>query len=463
MNRREFATSAAAAALGLTAGSAAHAQGDADGAEPLDFTEAAQIELAALAASGVTVMGENGLETVQLPWARPAAAMPPPAPRGARRGGRPGGSDRSVIVPGTPLNSTPAPLTDYWTPGLVAKPAPVWPADDRACDYRHLSTRTINAAVVEGYQRSSDPGFELSAATLRFLAKANAFPVDALKRPLLVFGLRGCMLDPATMPGAWAPRQRLRVATPNHIDYRCTIGVWRMSDDFVAVWPASTVPEASLIWGFTPSKGYGCSLLPTGFYRYRSGTHGSAARPQRGALRIDQQYVVLRTPSDLSYDPFQADDMWTEGGAHNLHAGAVAGPPKFSSQGCQVIPGGYQRPERVYATGAWKGFRDACGLTGANGLAIPAEAEKQGSFQYMLLTGLEAALYAHGKPDFLTGYKRLRHGSVGPQVKALQERLYSLYKIREPADGAFGMATSYAVLWDKKRTEGEHTSPIMEL
>lgn len=454
MDRREFVSGVALAALAATVGEA-QAQG-LDGAEPMDFTEAAQIELAALAENGVTVMGENGLEVRRIPWAVSPAA---PAVRGAQRGG----GVRSIVIPGAPPGSTPAPLTDYWLPSAVAKPQPVWPADDRASDYRHLSTRTINDAVVQGYERSADPGFELSAASLRFLARANAFPVDALKRPLLVFGLRGCTLDGATMAGAWAPRQRLRVATPNHIDYRCTIGVWRMSDDFIAVWPASTVPEASLIYGFTPHKGYGCSLLPTGFYRYRAGTHGSAARPQRGALRIDQKYVVLRSPNDLSYDPFQAEDMWTEGGSHNLHAGAVMGPPKFSSQGCQVIPGGYQRPERLYATGAWKGFRDACGLTGPDGLAIAPEADKQGTFHYMLLTGLEAALYAQGKPDFLSGYKRLRHGSVSDDVKALQTRLYDLYKIREPADGAFGMATSYAVLWDKKRTEGEHTSPIMEL
>lgn len=457
MNRREFATGVATAAL-ASGGLAPIARAQAtDPDSVVDYDDAADIELPALAAAGIAVMTNAGIRTIPAPWA------------GARSRGQgvtivtgAGGAPRSVVLPGALPNDNPAPIKTYWLPGTV-RPPTMWPSDDRAADYRHLSTRVVGDHVEPGFERSPNPVFHLSGATLRFLAERNGFDLSALKRDTLLFGMRGCIIDNGAREAPWAATHRMRLATPNHIDMRCTIGVWRLSDNKLALFRASTVPEASQMYAFAPFGGYGCSLLPTGFYRYRAGTH-SRKHPQPGALRIDQKYVVLRTPSDLRYDPFQPDDMWTQGECHNLHAGgSMASNPLFSSQGCQVIPGGYVTPPRQVAHGAWKGFRDACGLTGPEGFAIAEEPEKQGTFRYMLLTGLEAALVDYGKDDFLTGYRRLRHGSTGPDVRALQARLYPAFSVTEPVDGAFGMATSFAVLWEKKRTEGEYTAPIMEL
>jgi hypothetical protein len=81
----------------------------------------------------------------------------------------------------------------------------------------------------------------------------------------------------------------------------------------------------------------------------------------------------------------------------------------------------------------------------------------------MLLTGLEAALFHHGRPDFRDGYRRLRHGSTGEAVGALQARLFPDFAPDARIDRFFGMTTSFAALQDRKRSEGEHTSPIVVL
>lgn len=456
MNRRDFTTRTAAAALALGGAFNAHAQTEADDGDydPVDMDAVTRIEFSALAATGVTVMTPNGLSVQRL--------VSPPTPRG---GARPGGRarTRSSVQPGR-LPAVPKVTNSYWSSDIATRTAPVWPADDRAPDYRHLSDRTVNGIALKGFERSSDPGFVLNGETLRFLAKANAFNLDALKRPMVVFGLRGCTAEaPSVETPKWALRHNMRVARPDHINFRCIIGVWKTDTDEIAVWRASTVPEVSLMHAYTSplAKGFGCSLMPTGFYRYRAGTHGGSF-PQPGSLRVDQTYVVLRTPGDLSYDPFQTEDVWTQGGGHNLHAAGVPPPAQFSSQGCQVIPGGYVKPLRVLAKNGWKGFRDGCGLTLADGLAGPEERDGKGTYQYMLLTGLEAALRYHNKPGFEAGYRRLRPGSSGPLVKSLQEQLFRAHNILGLADGEFGMGTSFAVLYEKKRTEGEHTSPIWE-
>jgi len=393
MNRRDFARSAAAALAAGAGSGAAFAQAGSDPDSMVDYDAAAAIELPALAASGIAVIGANGVDTIVAPWTENGERVRR-LQEAAQRGDL---ATRSTIIAGPLPGWTPPQVAkNYWQTGFQRPPA-IWPRDERASDYRHLSTRSIGNQLVGGFQRSTDAGFELSGATLRFLAERNAFDLSILKRGTLTFGLRGCQLESGAASAPWAAKHRMRVVTPNHVDMRCMIGVWRLEDNQITLFRASTVPEAGLVHAFVPYKGYGCSLLPTGFYRYRSGTHGSAQYPQRGALRIDQEYVVLRTPNDLSYDPFQAEDMWTQGASHNLHAGGSrASYPLFSSQGCQVIPGGYQMPERNFAHGAWRTFRDVCGLTKPDGFSVAAEPEKGGTFHYMLLTGLEAALHYHG-------------------------------------------------------------------
>ncbi len=336
---------------------------------------------------------------------------------------------------------------DYWKKS--DRPAPSWPKDERAPDYAHL----------EPLGRP-EPAFTLTADVLKTLADRNAFSLAA--RPVTLFGLRGCrILD--VLPGeTWSPSVRLEAIRPDHVSSRCVIGLWRRSDDHLRVFRASTVPAVRHVYSALATGGYGASLLPTGLYVYRTGDHLGAYpnRIQRGALRIQSDYAVLRTVRNLTFDPYEETTFWSNGAAHNIHAGGAA--ERFSCAGCQVIPGGYGGADRMISQGDWARFQRDAGLRRADGSFAP-----EGSlpaFDYMLLTGEEAALAAAAQPAFLNGYRRLRPGSSGSAVTRLQKRLITRHGSRISGlrdDGRFGLMTSMGVLLESKRTTREYASPIV--
>ena len=210
--------------------------------------------------------------------------------------------------------------------------------------------------------------------------------------------------------------------------------------------------------------GLGVSLLSTGLYQYRVGTH-KANKPhlrQEASFIIQHtNYLVLRTPDDLSYDPFQPFDVWTIGQAHNFHAaGRYVGAPLFASAGCQVMEGGYDRDDRSISLGPWMAFRAALGLVDEDGRAIAAAAGTP--FQYMLLTGVEARLAARGEASFVESYHRARPGSSGAAISALQQALFASADVGEESlTGYFDTATGFAALVASMRADGEYASPIV--
>lgn len=336
---------------------------------------------------------------------------------------------------------------DYWKKS--DRPAPSWPKDERAPDYAHL----------EPLGRP-EPAFTLTADILKTLAERNAFSLSA--RPITLVGLRGCRILSASGGNAWSPSWRLEATRPDHVSSRCVIGLWRRSDDHLQVFRGSTVPAVRHVYSALATGGYGASLLPTGLYVYRTGDHLRAYpdRIQRGALRIQNDCAVLRTVRNLTFDPYEETAFWSSGAAHNIHAGGTA--ERFSCAGCQVIPGGYGGTGRMVSQGDWARFQREAGLRRPDG-GFAAEGSLP-AFDYMLLTGEEAALAAAAQPAFLNGYRRLRPGSSGSAVTRLQKRLIARHGDRIAGlrdDGRFGLMTSMGALLEAKRTSREYASPIV--
>jgi hypothetical protein len=193
--------------------------------------------------------------------------------------------------------------------------------------------------------------------------------------------------------------------------------------------------------------------------------------PQRqiGVPVHDQsgQYLVLRVTRELRYDVFSKYTAWTPGGAHNIHtAGVGSTNPRFDSSGCQVIRGGFPR-DGVFPTGPFRAFRDAIGLR----VDTAEETPGSGTIEYMLLTGREAELAARAESNFVGSYQCLRFGSSGPEVTALQTRLFERFptvagrSVTTDTPGTFGIGSSLAALAEKKETAGEedYTSPIVTI
>ena len=299
----------------------------------------------------------------------------------------------------------------------------------------------------------------MTADLLALLADRNSFALRT-EDPVMVFGLRGCGLPAGMSASGWVAGQELTVSAPTHLKLGCTIGLWRRSDGMIALFRAGTVPAVHYMFMGLAVGGSGTSLMPTGFYEYMRGDHWASkpASIQRGALLIQGQYPVLRTAATLSYNPFLETTAWTRGAGHNIHA---AGPyDAYWSAGCQVIEGDYVKPERVRTTGAWRPFRLMAGTVDTAGQP-PTDGQKK--FQYMLLTGQEAALAYHGTSGFSETYRPLRFGSAGKRVAALQARFLedhgnAVQGLKET--GQFDMVTSFAALIDSKVSQGDFATPI---
>lgn len=308
-----------------------------------------------------------------------------------------------------------------------------WAIDAESPDYRHLAQPGL-----------SQP-FTLDGPILASLARLNRFDLQP-GQDQIVFGLRGCTLD-ADVP-TLSRSVRVTEHLPNHVDNNCVIGVWKRSTNEIACFRASTVPN----WKYMENHRQGvvrANMLPTGRYLFKVGTHRPTGSNVKGALLENEERMVLRTSDDLTYT---VRDEWDRGQfGDNIHpgfntiSGGASDRPDFDSAGCQTVPGNARdgRP-----SGAWAEFRTALGLDNANPIADHGK-----DFVYLLLTGREARLAAEGAPD--AALTRLRFGSRGPDVIAVQQGLARAGYPPGPADGRWGAATSEAyVNWQRKRDAG---------
>jgi N-acetylmuramoyl-L-alanine amidase len=373
-----------------------------------------------------------------------------------------GGGERSAPRYGTPLalfrlyNRDNPPATRG--AGAAARAAGTAPADERdwyPADARALAQLPpppLDAVERARYADDADSpdlrhlghagggaAFALTERHLGRLAALNRFPLSAPPRVVL-FGLRGCRLVDPGAAGTWSASLSLDEDIPDHRTFRCVLGVWRPADGALIAVAGSTVPnrrwmQAQLAAGSAAAVS---NLLPMGFYRYRLGDH----RFVPGVFVIQPRIVVRRALADLV---FTVRDLCEEASpADNIHPAFHDADMQFSSAGCQTIPGSYDAS--AGHTGPWARFRqaalEAIGGDGGDG------------FGYLLLTGREARLASEDAPD--GALARLRFGSSGPDVAALQRAL-ARQGAREgagPEPGRFDAATALAFMDLQRRRDG---------
>lgn len=279
--------------------------------------------------------------------------------------------------------------------------------DDEQPDYRHLDTRLAGRS------------FEFTAADLALLVSANEFAPLAGK---MVFALRGAGLE--------GEREREDVASlvvrdqrPDHRSFRCIIGICDRDSGRLWAYPASTVPNAfyvhkchAMAKAGTGIDGLVGNVLPTGCYTFTVGTHkrGQAGEIP-GVLRLSttasgaSRVMVLRSLDDVVYDRFDRFPIATPG--DNIHPAILS--TGFSSAGCLTIPGRFEGGRHH---GLWNSFRRALGMD------VAGDGRQ---YSTVLLTGLDAALATNARSSggASSALLRLRHGSRGARVAALQTAL----------------------------------------
>lgn len=322
--------------------------------------------------------------------------------------------------------------------GSAASATPRWADDAQSPDYRHLAAAGI---------ATSTNSFELAAGDLDLLCRLNRF-APAPQGGVVLFGLRGCRIVDGKA-GAFADAVTLVEATPDHKIARCVLGVWNQRDKTVAVFQGSTVPNAgAVILQRNNPKNIGANgkanLLGGGVHAFTVGVHRPGdALEIRGAFIEKGTVVVLRALKDVVY---RVDEHWeTAAPGDNIHPSRRADENGFSSEGCQTVIGTYAAGKH----GApWANFRARAGLA--------ATAEKSSTpYAYVLLTGREAHLASRlrtsgqaGDAAKLAAFARLRFGSRGDAVKALQA------KLGVGVDGGMGPDTTIAWVRHQQKRDG---------
>lgn len=258
----------------------------------------------------------------------------------------------------------------------------------------------------------------------------------------VLFGLRGAVRSnhDGVAEGTFLDSVEIREARFDHSLMACVLGVWARDSGRIAVFEGSTVPNLNNM-GAQVRDGRSartCNKLPTGLYNYFVGQH----KALKGAFVSGQQVVTLRSDDDLRYTLGDRWDRCRPG--DNIHPTFRKPEDRtFSSAGCQTVA---STAAKTTHTGPWKAFRTAAGLTrGGAG-------DHGRRFQYLLLTARELRLARFlldrlgraptaAEIDLLRSrYGRLRFGSSGERVKALQRALAL------DDDGDFGSLTAWTLI-----------------
>ena len=305
-----------------------------------------------------------------------------------------------------------------------------WAANDEDCpEYRHLAGSPLKGTP-----------FAFTPDDLEQLIKANAF--EPLRdRGKIIFALRGAEL---VASGGAGPDDKfrqigrqslsLREVRPDHQHFRCVIGVYDVAQRQLSAFIGSTVPCRQAVYSYANGGG-ASNLLPSGCYRMVVGTH----RGRIGCLMEGEDFTVLRTPKDYVFD---TKDTWDNAfPGDDLHPAFANASAEFSSWGCQTIRGDCPSGTDRFS-GEYKDFRQALGLR-------QGTADHGAAFSYVLLTGLEAAIANKMRDGACDELKRLRHGSRGEAVRALQQKLGTTGD-----DGTFGAKLKKALADYQKKQLG---------
>ncbi len=291
-----------------------------------------------------------------------------------------------------------------------------WAADDNEIpDYRSFA----GIAAAEGT-------FELTAADIDTIISANRYkPTVDPSHGKILFGLRGCQLVGETDKQIDRDALKLRLARPDHKTFRCTIGVLDTRTRKLSGFIASTVPNRTYVYTCwqraRDDEDLAGNMLPTGCYGYIVGQHNSTPSAFVLRLTLDKKRTVAvwRSTDDVTYTVQDDVDVCQPG--DNIHPAYTSSQAEFSSAGCQTIRG----DSKGGHNGEWALFRIAAGLPkdGNGRYGTP--------YSYVLMTGLEAKAASEmrkrnelaDEAKVRSKLVRLRQGSQGDEVKALQTAL----------------------------------------
>ncbi len=277
--------------------------------------------------------------------------------------------------------------------------------------------------------------FKLSHDVLARLCANNRFPIPT--SGMVFVGLRGAT-PRGQADGAFVAAAELDAVDVDYRHARCTLVQWKPADQTISAFPGSTVPHATVM---APEHSDQFNQIFTGYYSqaYQRGVHRPGSPNAHRAFIENRDFMIVRTHDDTVFDA-AFDPVTKAFPGDNLHAawcgidGAVG---HYSSQGCQVVVG---FPDTIdghrSASGPWMLFKD-------NGYAT-----QQNIFDYLLVAGSEAALAANA-PDTQT--RRLRFGSQGEEVTALQTALIGSGDFVARPDTDFGPQTLLALLAFQRR------------
>lgn len=279
--------------------------------------------------------------------------------------------------------------------------------------------------------------FTINHQVLQQILHVNQFVAPDVS--IVLIGIRGAIVN---NPNDQEFRNAitLNVMDINYINPRCTVLQWRLNEGLIAAFPASTVPHQSNIKSALIKGGAGANSLMTGFYNdYRKGMHKNDSPTGHEAFRQNAPRPVRRTADDLDFE--KDDRIEYENPQDNLHCGWFDGlsSSSFASAGCQVVMGFPKCQKREKNIGPWKIFHD-------NAYSI-----MQNSFPYVLINGTEVFSLAN---EGNTAKAKLKYGSSGEKVTALQQRLKDLKFYEGTIDGSFLERTLKAVIAFQKHAFG---------
>jgi hypothetical protein len=305
-------------------------------------------------------------------------------------------------------------------------------------DYAHLPTNAQGAS------------FRLDASVIEAAIALGKYRPHFTAQGHLIVGIRGALI----MTGEEEALQRdsimLMEQKPDHRTFRCVMAVYHRTEGKVSAFRASTVPNrggvaacANLLNGH---GGRLANLLPTGCYELCVGTHFGKKTTIPTVLRLGRgprpdtalKVTTLRTKND---GVFGTKDLWDPcRPADNIHPAFSSSTADFSSLGCLTVPGRFSNGRHK---GTWAVFREAAGFDDDRHMGV--------HYDLLLTTGMELAAIAAAPVGSRDDLRRLAHGSVGEEVRALQSAL------DVTVDGQFGPLTKKR-LTERERDVGDGAS-----
>ncbi len=290
--------------------------------------------------------------------------------------------------------------------------------------------------------------YTLTTSVLTKLCAINQFSIPGVE--LVLFGIRGSV-PVHTDDYSFQKEIQLNLVDVDYTRLRCTMLQWKRSTGQIASFPGSTVPYIDSIKTAKKNNGAGTNCMITSYVKdFKKGIHkGKKKGNWHEAFVQTEPRAYRRSADNFSYD--NNDRVEYENPGDNLHAAWTDSlDGKYSSEGCQVILGMPKCANRIKSnpsatnTGAWA-------VVQKNAYAI-----NQISFPYVLLTGYEVMSMADRSDVPLQA--KLRFGSSGPLVQALQNKLKKIAVFTGNSNGDFDGATLRAVLKFQQKNFGNQSA-----